>query len=106
MAWLRRGKIVIAGLAMLAGTSACSRPDNAATPSPSSATGITASSSPAAVEIPQVDVPFTKYVLPNGLTLIVHEDHKTPIVAVNVWITLVQKMRNPARRVSRTCLST
>jgi zinc protease len=32
-----------------------------------------------------VDIPFTKLVLANGLTLIVHEDHKTPIVAVNVW---------------------
>ena len=32
-----------------------------------------------------LDIPFTKYVLPNGLTLIVHEDHKAPIVAVNIW---------------------
>ena len=32
-----------------------------------------------------IDVPYTKYVLENGLTLIVHEDHKAPIVAVNIW---------------------
>lgn len=32
-----------------------------------------------------VDIPNTKYVLDNGLRLIVHEDHKAPIVAVNVW---------------------
>jgi zinc protease len=32
-----------------------------------------------------IDIPFQKFVLPNGLTLIVHEDHKAPIVAVNVW---------------------
>jgi zinc protease len=38
-----------------------------------------------AAAIPQIDIPFQKYVLDNGLTLIVHEDHKTPIVAVNVW---------------------
>ena len=31
------------------------------------------------------DIPHTKFVLKNGLTLIVHEDHKAPIVAVNVW---------------------
>ncbi len=31
------------------------------------------------------EIPFQKFVLPNGLTLIVHEDHKAPIVAVNVW---------------------
>ncbi len=33
----------------------------------------------------QVDIPFQKFVLQNGLTLIVHEDHKAPIVALNVW---------------------
>lgn len=32
-----------------------------------------------------LDIPYTKYVLQNGLTLIVHEDRKAPIVAVNVW---------------------
>jgi zinc protease len=31
------------------------------------------------------EVAFQKFVLPNGLTLVVHEDHKAPIVAVNVW---------------------
>src|SRR5687768_7501718 len=34
---------------------------------------------------PDVDIPFQKFVLPNGLTLIVHEDHKAPIVAVNTY---------------------
>ena len=32
-----------------------------------------------------VDVPYQRFVLKNGLTLIVHEDHKAPIVAVNIW---------------------
>src|SRR5579863_1756036 len=32
-----------------------------------------------------VDIPFQKFVLDNGLTVIVHEDHKAPIVAVNMW---------------------
>ena len=31
------------------------------------------------------DIPYEKFTLDNGLTLIVHEDHKAPIVAVNVW---------------------
>jgi zinc protease len=34
---------------------------------------------------PQIDIPYEKHILPNGLTLIIHEDHKAPIVAVNVW---------------------
>jgi zinc protease len=32
-----------------------------------------------------IDIPYKKFVLKNGLTLIVHEDHKAPIVAFNVW---------------------
>ena len=32
-----------------------------------------------------IDIPYTRFVLDNGLTLIVHEDHKAPIVGVNVW---------------------
>src|ERR1700678_4240860 len=33
----------------------------------------------------QVDIPYEKFVLDNGLTVIIHEDHKAPIVAVNLW---------------------
>ncbi|HEY7863498.1 MAG TPA: pitrilysin family protein, partial [Thermoanaerobaculia bacterium] len=38
-----------------------------------------------AAAIPKVDIPYERFVLSNGLTLIVHEDRKAPIVAVNVW---------------------
>ncbi len=31
------------------------------------------------------DIPFQKFTLDNGLTVIVHEDRKAPIVAVNLW---------------------
>ena len=35
---------------------------------------------------PRNDIEFpTEFVLDNGLTVIVHEDHKAPIVAVNMW---------------------
>ena len=33
----------------------------------------------------EIDLTYEKFVLDNGLTLIVHEDHKAPIVAINVW---------------------
>ncbi|HXV77466.1 MAG TPA: pitrilysin family protein [Candidatus Polarisedimenticolaceae bacterium] len=33
----------------------------------------------------EIVIPYERFVLDNGLTLIVHEDHKAPIVAVNVW---------------------
>lgn len=42
-----------------------------------------AKASAATVKIP--DIPYEKFVLANGLTVLVHEDHKAPIVAVNVW---------------------
>lgn len=32
-----------------------------------------------------VDIEFTEYTLDNGLRLVVHQDRKAPIVAVNVW---------------------
>jgi len=32
-----------------------------------------------------VEISYQKFVLDNGLTLIVHEDHKAPIVAINTW---------------------
>jgi len=32
----------------------------------------------------EIVIPFEKYVLPNGLTLIIHEDHSDPIVHVDV----------------------
>jgi zinc protease len=38
-----------------------------------------------AKKYPVIDIPFKKFTLSNGLTLIVHEDHKAPIVAFNVW---------------------
>ncbi|HET6568044.1 MAG TPA: pitrilysin family protein [Rhodothermales bacterium] len=43
------------------------------------------------------DIPYQKFVLDNGLTLIVHEDHKAPIVAVNVWYHVGSK-NEPAGR--------
>ncbi|HMI31897.1 MAG TPA: pitrilysin family protein [Candidatus Limnocylindrales bacterium] len=34
---------------------------------------------------PQVKLEFEKYTLPNGLEVVLHEDHQLPIVAVNIW---------------------
>jgi zinc protease len=52
---------------------------------------------PTPTPLPDVDIPFQKYVLPNGLTLIVHEDHKAPIVAVDVWYHVGSKDERPGR---------
>ena len=42
-----------------------------------------------------VDIPFSRFELDNGLTLIVHEDNKAPIVAVNIWYHVGSKDEEP-----------
>ncbi|HLO80298.1 MAG TPA: pitrilysin family protein [Chitinophagaceae bacterium] len=34
---------------------------------------------------PDINIPYKKFKLENGLTLIVHEDHKAPVAAFNIW---------------------
>jgi predicted Zn-dependent peptidase len=36
-------------------------------------------------KIDMIDIPFEKFQLDNGLTVVVHEDHKAPVVAVSIW---------------------
>ncbi|MRG91467.1 M16 family metallopeptidase [Polyangium spumosum] len=45
----------------------------------------------------RVSLPFEKFVLPNGLEVILHEDHRTPVVAVNVWYHVGSKDEGPGR---------
>ena len=45
----------------------------------------------------EIEIPHQKFVLSNGLTLIVHEDHKAPIVAVNVWYHVGSKNEKPGK---------
>jgi zinc protease len=40
---------------------------------------------PVADLVKQVNIPYTKFTLDNGLTVLVHEDRKAPVVAVSVW---------------------
>ena len=42
-----------------------------------------------------VEIPYTRYQLDNGLTLLVHEDNKAPIVAVNIWYHVGSKDERP-----------
>jgi len=44
-----------------------------------------------------IDIPYTRFVLKNGLTVIVHEDHKAAIVAVNVWYHVGSKNEKPGK---------
>lgn len=44
-----------------------------------------------------LDIPYKKFVLENGLTVIIHEDHKAPVVAVNIWYHVGSKNEKPGR---------
>ncbi|MFN3325656.1 MAG: M16 family metallopeptidase [Bryobacteraceae bacterium] len=44
-----------------------------------------------------IDIPYEKFVLDNGLTVIVHEDRKAPIVAVNIWYHVGSKNEKPGK---------
>jgi predicted Zn-dependent peptidase len=41
--------------------------------------------------VAQVNIPHQEFTLPNGLRVVVHEDHKAPVVAVSVWYSIGSK---------------
>ena len=51
----------------------------------------------AALDIAIPDIAYTKFTLKNGLTLLVHEDHKAPVVAVNTWYHVGSKNEKPGK---------
>ena len=50
---------------------------------------------PSEASIPKIA--FEKYTLPNGMDVILHEDHSTPIVGVNIWYHVGSKNEQPGR---------
>src|SRR5919197_204197 len=52
---------------------------------------------PQAAAATAITIPYQRFVLNNGLTLLVHEDHKAPIVAVNIWYHVGSKNEKPGR---------
>jgi zinc protease len=51
----------------------------------------------AAAQGASLRVPATVDTLPNGLTLIIHEDHSVPIVTTNVWFHVGSGDEKPGR---------
>ena len=46
---------------------------------------------------PELRVDFTRETLPNGLNVIYHVDHSTPVAAVLLWYNVGSKMEEPGR---------
>src|SRR5258708_23827891 len=61
----------------------------------SAAKAHSAAATSAKIAIP--DIPYSKFILANGLTVLVHEDHKAPIVAVNTWYHVGSKNEKPGK---------
>jgi len=45
----------------------------------------------------EIKVPFVKYTLPNGLVVILHEDHALPLVVVNTMVKVGSRFEEPKR---------
>jgi len=52
---------------------------------PAAALLVLALATPAFAQTAKIEVPYTQFTLPNGLRVILHEDHRVPMVTVNVW---------------------
>src|SRR5476649_1757533 len=57
-----------------------------------------AAAAPAAAQTPpRLEVTYTQFTLPNGLHVILHEDHKVPMVSVNMWYHVGSARELPKR---------
>jgi len=52
---------------------------------------------PVAAKSDPLEIPYSVFELDNGLTVVVHEDRKAPIVAVNVWYHVGSKDEKPGK---------
>ncbi|MFB3906002.1 MAG: M16 family metallopeptidase [Acidobacteriota bacterium] len=46
---------------------------------------------------PRIKVPYTRFTLPNGLTVILHEDHSVPLASVNTYYHVGSGREKPGR---------
>src|SRR5260221_7352250 len=52
---------------------------------------------PAFAQAPAINVSYTQFTLPNGLHVILHEDHTVPTVTVNTWRKVGSAHETPKR---------
>src|SRR5438874_4589642 len=66
---------------------------------PAVALFVLALAAPAAAQAPAtpIEVKYTQFTLPNGLHVILHEDHSVPIVTVNTWYHVGSANEQPGR---------
>jgi zinc protease len=55
------------------------------------------SAQPAPQSPPKIEVSYTQFTLPNGLRVILHEDHSVPVATVNTWYRVGSANELPGR---------
>ena len=91
----RRLSLLLASASLLAACAPSAAVDSAAS---RELVAAVAPAEPAAAEpapvsalVEQVSIPHERFVLDNGLTVIVHEDRKAPVVAISTWYNVGSK---------------
>ena len=59
--------------------------------------GLWSACPPVRLSAQSLRVPYQTFTLPNGLQVIVHEDHSVPVVAVNTWYHVGSSDEKPGR---------
>lgn len=89
---ISRLTVLLTGVCALA---ACATPQTQVAPpiAPAAVEAPAAPAEPAPVSalVQEVAIPHTTFRLANGLTVLVHEDHKAPVVAVSTWYNVGSK---------------
>lgn len=89
----RRLSLLLASASLLA---ACATTPAVQTAAPASApvavaAPVPAEPAPVSALVKEVAIPHQTFTLDNGLTVIVHEDHKAPVVAISTWYNVGSK---------------
>ena len=90
----RRLTILLASSALVACATAPQTVAPVAPPAPvveSPAAPPQAAAAPVSALVQQVAIPYDSFTLDNGLKVLVHEDHKAPVVALSVWYNVGSK---------------
>src|SRR5688500_16805010 len=89
----RRLSLLLASASLLAACASTPPVESAAAPPVEAPAAAPAPAEPAPVSslVEQIAIPHQKFVLDNGLTVIVHEDRKAPVVAISTWFNVGSK---------------
>jgi len=95
MSKLKRLTFLLATSALA--VSANAQVTTAPAPAPAATAPATQQPAPVSELVSDVSIPHTQFKLANGLTVIVHEDHKVPVVAVSTWYNVGSKDEPPGK---------